>query len=88
MLNKTVNQGLFYSTVEDLNYHYVELASPPKSDICSASNNINQNVQIVAGGGVKDKCIVFEGLNSSKKRFSIANCRSILHFIPPKRTER
>jgi len=49
------------STVEDLNYHYVELASPLQNQTSGASlsNNINQNVQIVAGGGIKDKCIVF-----------------------------
>lgn len=48
-------------SLEDLNFHYIELASPLTNQtyLANLSNNVNSNVQIVAGGGVKDKAIVF-----------------------------
>ena len=49
------------NSLEDMNFHYVELAAPLTNQtyLANLSNSINPNVQIVAGGGVKDKAIVF-----------------------------
>lgn len=56
--------------VQDLNYHYVELSVPliNQTYLANLANDVNPNVQIVAGGGVKDKCIVFGRFEFIQKR--------------------
>jgi hypothetical protein len=56
--------------INDLNYHYVELSVPLTNQtyLANLANDVNPNVQIVAGGGIPNKCIVFGRFEFTQKR--------------------